>query len=255
MLLLLEAQEENWDEVDLMVRSFQHATMGLRHAAVPVVVAPAGLTLGGGAEIALHGDRVQAAGETYMGLVEVGVGLIPAGGGTKEMLARAVEGVPSDTVDMLPSVKRAFETIAFGKVSASGPDAKRLGYLTPTDGITMQRDRLHHDAKALALSRVREGYQPPMPRTALRVGGDTVLASLKLGLHLAWRAGHISDHDARIGRALAGIMAGGNLPNATTVHEQRLLDLEREAFLSLVGERKTQERIQHMLKTGKPLRN
>jgi len=255
MLLLLEAQEENWDEVDLMVRSFQHATMGLRHAAVPVVVAPAGLTLGGGAEIALHGDRVQAAGETYMGLVEVGVGLIPAGGGTKEMLARAVEGVPSDTVDMLPSVKRAFETIAFGKVSASGPDAKRLGYLTPTDGITMQRDRLLHDAKTLALSRVREGYQPPMPRTALRVGGDTVLAPLKLGVHLAWRAGHISDHDARIGRALAGIMAGGNLPSATTVHEQRLLDLEREAFLSLVGERKTQERIQHMLKTGKPLRN
>jgi len=222
---------------------------------VPVVVAPAGLTLGGGCEISMHGDRVQAAAETYMGLVEVGVGLIPAGGGTKEMVARAAEQMPPGTTDYLPPIQRAFETIAFAKVSASGPDAQRIGYLAPTDAFTMNRERLIADAKRHALERVRDGYQRPVPRTAIPVGGDAVLAPLKLGVHLAWRAGRISDHDALVGRKLATIMAGGNLPHATTVSEQALLDLEREAFLSLLGERKTQERIQHTLKTGKPLRN
>jgi len=255
MLLLLEAQEENWDEIDLMVRTFQRVTMALRYADVPVIVAPTGLTLGGGAEVALHGDRVQAAAETYMGLVEVGVGLIPAGGGTKEMVARAMERMPASGSDYLPWVQRAFETIAFAKVSASGADAQRLGYLSATDAITMNRERLLSDAKATALTRVREGYQPPPPRTAIPVGGETVLAPLKLGVHLAWKAGRISDYDALIGRKLATIVAGGELPHKTTVSEQALLDLEREAFLSLVAERRTQERIQHMLKTGKPLRN
>ncbi len=255
MLVLLEAQEENWDEIDLMVRAFQQSVMALRYAGVPVVVAPAGLSLGGGCEIPLHADRVQSAAETYMGLVEVGVGLIPAGGGTKEMVARAMERMPPGTTDYLPHVQRAFETIAFAKVSASGPDALRLGYLAPTDAFTMNRERLISDAKARALQRVQEGYQPPAPRTAVPVGGEAVLAPLKLGVHLAWRAGRISDHDALIGRKLATIMAGGNLPHATTVSEQALLDLEREAFVSLVGEPKTQERMQHTLKTGKPLRN
>jgi 3-hydroxyacyl-CoA dehydrogenase len=238
-----------------MIRTFQQTTMMLRYASIPVVVAPAGMTLGGGAEITLHGDRVQAAAETYMGLVEVGVGLIPAGGGTKEMLARAVESMPAGTTDMLPYVQRAFETIAFAKVSASAADAMRLGYLAATDDMTMNRERLLADAKARALQRVRDGYQPPVPRAAIPVGGDTILAPLKLGVHLAWKAGRISDHDALIGRKLAGILAGGALPYATTVTEQQLLDLEREAFLSLVAERKTQERIQFTLKTGKPLRN
>ena len=255
MLVLLEAQEENWDEIDVMVRAFQQSTLALRYADVPVVVAPAGLTLGGGCEISMHGDRVQAAAETYMGLVEVGVGLIPAGGGTKEMVARAAEQMPPGTTDYLPPIQRAFETIAFAKVSASGPDAHRIGYLAATDAFTMNRERLIADAKRHALERVRDGYQRPVPRTAIPVGGDAVLAPLKLGVHLAWRAGRISDHDALIGRKLATIMAGGNLPHATTVSEQALLDLEREAFLSLLGERKTQERIQHTLKTGKPLRN
>ncbi|HEV8319353.1 MAG TPA: 3-hydroxyacyl-CoA dehydrogenase NAD-binding domain-containing protein [Vicinamibacterales bacterium] len=255
MLVLLEAQEENWDEIDVMVRAFQQSTMALRYSDVPVVVAPGGLTLGGGCEIAMHGDRVQAAAETYMGLVEVGVGLIPAGGGTKEMTARAAEQMPPGTTDYLPPIQRAFETIAFAKVSASGPDAERIGYLSPTDAFTMTRERLIADAKRHALERVRDGYQRPVPRTAIPVGGDAVLAPLKLGVHLAWRAGRISDHDALIGRKLATIMAGGNLPHPTTVSEQALLDLEREAFLSLLGERKTQERIQHTLKTGKPLRN
>jgi 3-hydroxyacyl-CoA dehydrogenase len=255
MLLLLEAQEENWEEIEAMVRAFQQANQALRYADVPVVVAPAGLTLGGGCEIALHADRVQAAAETYIGLVEVGVGLIPAAGGTKEMLARAVESMAPGTTDILPAVQRAFETIAFARVSSSAEDATRLGYLRPVDAATMNRERLLADAKARALQRVREGYHAPPPRTAIPVGGDAVLAALKLGIHLAWRAGRISEHDAAVGRALATVMAGGALPHPATVTEQELLDLEREAFLKLVGERKTLERIQHTLKTGKPLRN
>ncbi|MGE3189986.1 MAG: 3-hydroxyacyl-CoA dehydrogenase family protein, partial [Vicinamibacterales bacterium] len=255
MLVLLEAQEGNWDEIDLMVRAFQQATMALRYADVPVVVAPAGMTLGGGTEIALHADRVQAAGETNMGLVEVGVGLIPAGGGTKEMLVRAMSALPTPESDPLPYVQKAFETVALAKVSASGPDALRLGYLAPTDAFTMNRERLIADAKAVALDRVREGYHKPAPRTAIPVGGESLSAALRLGVHLAWRAGRASLHDKLIGESLAHIFAGGSLPHATTVGEQYLLDLEREAFLRLLGQRKTLERIQHTLKTGKPLRN
>ena len=255
MLVLLEAQEGNWDEIDLAIRTFQQATMGLRYSDVPVVVAPAGLCLGGGAEMALHADRVQAAAETYLGLVEVGVGLIPAGGGTKEMLVRAMQQLPSPQSDPLPYVQKAFETVALAKVSASGPDARRLGYLADTDNFTMNRERLIADAKAKALERVREGYVRPAPRPAIAVGGASVGAALKLGVHLAWRAGRASDHDALIGRRLAHIFAGGDAPHATLVSEQHLLDLEREAFLALLGERRTLERIQHTLKTGKPLRN
>jgi 3-hydroxyacyl-CoA dehydrogenase len=253
MLVLLEAREENWEDIDLMVRAFQRATMALRYSDVPVVVAPAGLALGGGCEIVLHADHVQAAAETYMGLVEVGVGLIPAAGGTKEMTSRAA-GTTAPGGDLLPAVQRAFETIGFGSVSSSAADARRLGYLRSLDEVTMNRDRLIADAKALALHRANAGYQPPVARP-IAVGGDAVLAPLKLGIHLAWRAGRISDHDALIGRNLATIMAGGTLPHPTTVSEQHLLDLEREAFLGLVAEPKTQERMQYTLKTGKPLRN
>jgi 3-hydroxyacyl-CoA dehydrogenase len=255
LLVLLEAQDENWDDIDLAVRAFQQANTALRYSDVPVVVAPAGLAIGGGCEVCLHADRVQAAAETYMGLVEVGVGLIPAAGGTKEMVARAAEGLPPGTADLLPPIQRAFETIGFARVSGSAPDAARQGFLRSTDGITMNRDRLIADAKARALQRVAEGYRPPPVRTAVAVGGDAVLAPLKLGIHLAWRAGRISDHDALIGRRLATIMAGGTLPHPTTVSEAHLLDLEREAFLGLVAEPKTQERMRHTLKTGKPLRN
>lgn len=255
MLVLLEAREGNFDEIDLMVRTFQQTTMALRYAGVPVVVATAGLALGGGCEIALHADRVQAAAETYIGLVEAGVGLIPAGGGTKEMVARASEQMlPGDT-DHLPPVRRAFEAIGLARTSTSAPDAVRLGFLRDVDGVTMNRERLIADAKRRALQRVREGYQPPAPGRAIRVGGDSVAAPLMLGVHLAWRAGRLSDHDALIGRTLARLMAGGALPHPATVSEQHLLDLEREAFLRLVAEPKTQERIQHTLQTGKPLRN
>jgi 3-hydroxyacyl-CoA dehydrogenase len=255
MLLLLEAQEGNWDEIDLMIRTFQNCTQALRFADVPVIVATAGMTFGGGCEIALHADRVQAAAESYVGLVETGVGLIPGGGGTKEMLARAVGDLPSAGTDLLPFVQRVFETIGFAKVSTSAADARVLGFLSDADGTTMNRERLMTDAKACALERARSGYSRPVPRTAIPVGGETLLAALKLGIHLAWRAGRISDHDVTVARALANVLAGGALPHQTMVSEQYLLDLEREAFLKLCGERKTLERIQHTLKTGKPLRN
>jgi 3-hydroxyacyl-CoA dehydrogenase len=242
MLLLLEAQEGNWEEIDAMIRGFQNATTGLRYAEVPVVVAPFGLALGGGCEVVLHGERVQAAAETYVGLVEAGVGLIPAGGGTKEMLVRL-------------GAEKAFETIGFGKTSTSAPDARRLGYLREVDGWTMNRDRLVFDAKQQALRRAEDGYRPPQRPAAIPVGGDATKALLDLGVHLAWRAGRISDHDAVVGRKLSWILAGGALPHAGTVSEDQLLELEREAFLSLCGERKTLERIEHTLKTGKTLRN
>jgi 3-hydroxyacyl-CoA dehydrogenase len=255
MLLLLEAQEGNWDEIDTMVRGFQRVTQALRHAAVPVIVCPAGMTLGGGCEIALHGDRVQAAAESYIGLTEVGVGLVPAGGGAKEMLARSVSRLPDARADVLPLVQTVFETIGFAKVSASAAGAARLGFLRDVDRITMNRERLMADAKSVALERIRDGYQPPPTRADVVVGGAGVLAALKVGVHLAWRAGRISDHDKTIAHALATVLAGGALPNQTTVGEDYLLELEREAFLTLCGERKTLERMQHTLKTGKPLRN
>jgi 3-hydroxyacyl-CoA dehydrogenase len=252
MLVLLEAQEGNWDEIDLMVRTFQQANLALKYSEFPVVVAPAGLTLGGGCEIVMHSDRAQAAAEAYIGLVEVGVGLIPGGGGTKEMLVRTMRGAPKG--DVMPFVQRAFETIAFATVSTSAAHAKALLYLHEYDEITMNRERLMADAKAVALDRVRAGYQRPQPEP-IPVGGERVEAALKLGVHLAWRAGRISDHDALIGRTLAHVLAGGTLPSAATVTETQLLDLEREAFLKLCGEQKTLERIQYTLKTGKPLRN
>ena len=255
MLVLLEAQEENWDEIDLMVRAFQAAVLGLRDAPVPVVVAPAGLALGGGCEVVLHGDRVQAAAETYLGQVEVGAGLVPAGCGTKELLVRFTDRVPAGASDTLPYVQRAFELIGFGTVSTSAADARRLGLLRDVDGVTMNRERVLADAKQAALALARAGYRPPPPRLDIPVGGPDLRAALDLGVHLAWRAGRISDHDAHIGRMLARILAGGDVPHATTVTEQHLLDLEREAFLSLCGEPKTQQRMAHVLKTGKPLRN
>jgi len=182
------------------------------------------------------------------------VGLIPGWGGTKEVVARAAEAPPPGG-DLLPAVQRAFETVALGRASTSGAHARELGYLRAVDGITANHERLIADAKAVALSRARGGYQPPPVRTAIRVGGDAVRAPLALGVHLAHRAGRISDHDARIGRALAGVMAGGAWPHPTTVSETYLLDIEREAFLGLLGEAKTLDRIRHTLATGKPLRN
>jgi 3-hydroxyacyl-CoA dehydrogenase len=254
MLLLMEAQDGEWDAIDGMVRAFQRTVLSLRDAQVPVVLAANGLTLGGACEMSLHASGVQAAAETYMGLVEVGVGLIPAGCGTKEMLRRALQRRPTPQADALPFVQQAFETIGLGTVSTSAPHARALGLLRDGDGISMARLRLHADARSLALARAAT-YVPGHPPASIPVGGANLLAALRLGVHLAHRAGRISDHDAVVGGKLAWVLAGGDLPHATEVPESHLLDLEREAFLSLCGEPKTQARIAHTLKTGKTLRN
>jgi 3-hydroxyacyl-CoA dehydrogenase len=257
MLMLMEAQEENWEELDMMGRAFQASTMSLRYSPKPVVVAPFNLVFGGGCEMVLHGDRVRAAAETYIGLVEVGVGIIPAGGGTKELLLRTLDAIPKnvDDADPFPFVKRAFETIALAKVATSAAEARTLGFLAEEDTISMNGDRLIADAKKEVLALAASGYVEPQPRTDILALGNSALATLKLGIHQMKRAGYISDHDALIAEKLARILTGGDLNHQTRVSEQYLLDLEREAFLSLAGTRKTQERLAAMLKTGKPLRN
>lgn len=257
MLMLLEAQEENWEELDMMGRVFQNAVMSLRYSPKPVVVAPFQMTFGGGCEMVLHADRARAAAETYIGLVEVGVGIIPAGGGTKEMLVRAVDSIPKNVTDAdpFPFIKRAFETMALAKVATSAEEARGLGFLTEDDTVSMNTDRLIADAKQEVLALASTGYVAPQPRTDILALGLPALATLKLGIHQMKRGGFISDHDALIGEKLARILTGGDLNHPTRVSEQYLLDLEREAFLSLAGQRKTQERIAHMLKSGKPLRN
>lgn len=257
MLMLMEAQDENWEELDMIGRFFQSSVMSLRYSAKPVVVAPFQMVFGGGCEMVLHADRVRASAETYIGLVEVGVGIIPAGCGTKEMLVRALDSIPGNLkdADPFPFVKRAFETIAMAKVATSAEEARSLGFLREEDWLSMNSDRLIADAKKQVLALAASGYVQPQQRTDILALGNPALATLKLGVHLMKRAGYISDHDALIGEKLARILTGGDLNHATRVSEQYLLDLEREAFLSLIGTRKTQDRIAHMLKTGKPLRN
>ncbi|MDQ3586711.1 MAG: 3-hydroxyacyl-CoA dehydrogenase/enoyl-CoA hydratase family protein [Acidobacteriota bacterium] len=257
MLVLLEAQDENWEDLDLAIRAFQNATMSLRYSPKPVVVAPFGMVFGGGCEMTLHADRVRASAETYIGLVEVGVGLIPAGGGTKEMLVRALDSIPkgADDADPFPLVKRTFETIALAKVATSAEEARSFGFLRDEDTISMNADRLIADAKQEVIALATSGYVMPQQRTDILALGNPALATLKLGIHQMKRGGFISEHDALIGEKLARILTGGDLNHPTRVSEQYLLDLEREAFLSLCGQRPTQERIAAMLKTGKPLRN
>ncbi|MCA1617792.1 MAG: 3-hydroxyacyl-CoA dehydrogenase [Acidobacteria bacterium] len=257
MLVLLGAQEEEWDEIDLGIRAFQQATMSLRYSPKPVVVAPFQMTFGGGCEMTLHADRARAAAETYIGLVEVGVGLIPAGGGTKEMLVRALDSIPPGVseADPFPFVRRAFETIATAKVATSAAEAKSLGFLREEDSFSMNADRLVADAKQEVLALAAAGYTQPQRRADVLALGNSALSTIKLGIHQLKRGGFISDYDALLGVRLARILTGGDLNHETRVSEQYLLDLEREAFLSLCGQRQTQERIAHMLKTGKPLRN
>jgi 3-hydroxyacyl-CoA dehydrogenase len=256
MLVLLTAQEEEWDELNLMIKVFQDANMRLRYSSKPVVVAPYGLSLGGGCEIPLHADKVRAAAETYIGLVEVGVGLIPAGGGTKEMTLRAMDAArATPDADPFAFLRKIFEIIGMGKVATSAQEARSWGFLRPSDAITFNNDRLIADAKADVLALAATGYVQPVPRTDILALGEPALASFKLALHMMKRGGYISEHDGLIGAKLAKIMTGGDLNHQTYVSEQHLLDLEREAFLSLCGERKTQERIAFMLKNGKPLRN
>ena len=255
MLLLMMAQEGEWDDVHLAVRQFQRVNMAIKYAPRPVVSAPHGMSLGGGCEIPLHSAKIHAAAETYMGLVEVGVGLIPGGGGTKEMLIRANERAASDDdLDLMHALRPIFQNTATAKVSTSGEEARSLGFLRPSDQIAMNRDRHIADAKETALALVRAGYHPPAP-AEIRVLGEEFFAAAKLAVHMMIRGEYATEYDGVVARKLAYIMAGGSITAAQTVPEQYVLDLEREAFVSLCGERKTQERIAHTLKTGKPLRN
>jgi 3-hydroxyacyl-CoA dehydrogenase len=255
MLLLMTAQEGEWDDIHLAVRQFQRANMAIKYAPGPVVAAPQGIALGGGCEIPLHSARIHAAAETYIGLVEAGVGLIPAGGGTKEMLIRAGERAAGGAdLDLFNAVKPVFENVAMAKVSTSGEEARSLCYLRPSDLIAMNRDRQVADAKQTALAMVRAGYHPPAP-AEIRVLGEEFFATAKLAVHMMIRGEYATEYDGVVARKLAYILAGGGITAPQTVPEQYILDLEREAFVSLCGERRTQERIAHTLKTGKPLRN
>ncbi len=267
--LLLAAQEGDWEEVDGAIRAFQQMTAAIKFCPRPVVVAPFGLTLGGGTEICLHAARRQPHAETYIGLVEAGVGLIPGGGGKKEMLLRAVDSAaalaPPDPKDPLSrfaqsaevatALKRALETIAMAKVSTSAAEARGPGLLTVSDRITLNRERLLLDAKEHAQSLAEAGYAAPVPRMQIGAPGTAALATLEMGVYLMGEAGYASEHDQKVARWAAYVLCGGRLTAGTPISEQYLLDLEREAFLSLCGERKTQERIAFTLKTGKPLRN
>jgi 3-hydroxyacyl-CoA dehydrogenase len=267
--LLLAAQEGDWEEVDGAIRAFQQMTAAIKFCPRPVVVAPFGLTLGGGTEICLHAAQRQPFAETYIGLVEAGVGLIPGGGGTKEMLLRALDSAaalappdPKDpasrfaqSAEVATALKRTLETIAMAKVSTSAVEARGLGLLSAPDRITLNRERLLLDAKERAQSLAEGGYTAPVPRMQIGAPGTAALATLEMGIYLMGEAGYASVHDQKVARWAAYVLCGGRVTAGTAVSEQYLLDLEREAFLSLCGERKTQERIAFTLKTGKPLRN
>ena len=272
MLVLVGAQEQEWDELHMAVKQFQNINLAIKYAPKPVVAAPQGLALGGGCEVGLHAAKIQAAAEAYIGLVETGVGLIPGGGGTKEMLIRANEHAggtgfslsssPESDLDLFHALKPIFEAMAMAKVGTSAEECRDLGYLRREDGVSMNRDRLVADAKESALALVRGGYKPlaaswqeGAQTTQIKVLGEQFLAGAKLAIHMMLRGGYASEYDAHVGRKLANILAGGALSSPQLVSEQYILDLEREAFVSLCGEKKTQERIAHTLKTGKPLRN
>ncbi len=267
MLLLMSVQEDEWDDVDLAIRQFQSMTQAIKFSAKPVVVSAFGLCLGGGTEISLHAAARQPHAELYTGLVEVGVGLLPGGGGCKEMLLRAVDGAAAlrggkvsgealaGSIEMLEAMKRVFETIATAKVATSADEARGFGFLNESDGITMNRERALSDAKARALELVRAGYEPPVPRTDIPAPGESLLATLRMGVHLMRQGGYITEYEAKLATKIAEVLCGGNVTPGTPVSEQYILDLEREGFKSLCGEKKTQERIQYTLKTGKTLRN
>jgi len=266
MLLLMSIQEEEWDEVDLVIRQFQGMTQAIKFSPKPVVSAPFGLCLGGGTEISLHAAARQPHAELYTGLVEVGVGLLPGGGGCKEMLLRAVDKAAASrgkvsgealagSAEMMEAMKQAFETIATAKIATSAYEARALGFLSDSDRITMNRERVLFDAKARALELARAGYEPPVLRVDIPAPGENLLAALKMGVHLMRQGDFITDYEVKLGSKIAEVLCGGKVTPGTPVSEQYILDLEREGFKSLCGEKKTQERIQFTLKTGKTLRN
>ncbi|WP_253278944.1 3-hydroxyacyl-CoA dehydrogenase/enoyl-CoA hydratase family protein [Psychrobacillus sp. FJAT-21963] len=254
-MILMEAQDDNIFELDFVVRQFQNAMMKIKYSTKPVVVAPFGMTLGGGAEATLPAAHIQASSETYMGLVEAGVGLIPGGGGNKELYLKHLRGVPNGVqIDYLNVASKVFETIAMAKVSTSGEEARENNFLSFADGISVNPDHLIYDAKQAALALADAGYKAPI-REQVPVSGSPGYAALLLGAEGMFLSGYISEHDMKIAKKLAYVIAGGEVPYGTLVDEQYLLNLEREAFLSLVADPKSQARMQHMLVKGKPLRN
>ena len=254
-LIVMEAEEGEWDVLDLAVRRFQAATQSIRYAGVPVVAAVRGLTLGGGAELCLAAARCQPLAETYIGLVETGVGLLPAGGGSTAMTRRAAEHVPEGSrADLLAFFQHALETIAFARVSTSAEEARSWGLFTPADLVTADPDRQWADAAATARHLAEAGYSPPLARSIPVVGRRGIAAAEALTFNQL-AGGHLSEHDRKVVLELARVMSGGDVAEGTPVAEAYLLDLEREAYLRLLGEPKTRDRIRHTLKTGKPLRN
>jgi 3-hydroxyacyl-CoA dehydrogenase len=255
MMVLMEAQAEETDELDMMVMQFQKSLMRLKYCEKPVVAAPHGMALGGGYEILAHCDKIMASAETYMGLVELGVGVIPAGGGTKEMVYRSCENVmDNESVDLLPFITSAFMSVAQAKVGTSAKEAYKLGYMRPSDGFVTNQDRLVYEAKQAVLGLVAGGYKPPVSRK-VRVIGETGFAALQAGIYNMKEGRYISEYDAFLAEKLGYIMCGGKVEANTWVTEQYLLDLEREVFVQLCMQPKTQQRMAHILKTNKPLRN
>jgi 3-hydroxyacyl-CoA dehydrogenase len=254
-MMVVGAQQGMWDMLDLAVRKLQDLNMRMRYSPKPVVVAPAGLTLGGGCEITMHGSRVAAAAETYIGLVELGAGVIPAGGGTKEMLRRIVNPVMRlENAEVLAPLQRAFLQMGQAKVATSAYEARDMNILTPADRIVLSRDHLLTEAKQEVLHMVATGYKPPAPEPIYAAGRDA-LAAIRIGAWMFAEGKYITQYDHHIASKLAYVMCGGELTRGQWVSEQYILDLEREAILSLFGEEKTQARMWNILQTGKPLRN
>ena len=254
-MIFMYAIEQEYDELDMAIRMFQNTMMRVRYSGVPVVVAPHGLTLGGGCEMNLHADKVYAAAETYIGLVELGVGVIPGGGGTKEFVLRASDEMHEDEPETI-TLKNRFLTIATAKVATSAFEAYNLGILRKgNDEIVINSNRRIGEAKNAVIEMYEQGYVQPVKRKDIKVLGQSALGALYAGINGMWRAGYATEHDASIARKLAYVMCGGDLSEQTLVNEQYLLDLEREAFLSLCGEKKTLQRLESVIKKGKPVRN
>ncbi|GEN29837.1 3-hydroxyacyl-CoA dehydrogenase [Cerasibacillus quisquiliarum] len=254
-LMLMEAQDHNFFELDLVVRQFQNMTLNIKYSKKPVVTAPFNMTLGGGAEVTLPAAAVQASQETYIGLVEVGVGLIPGGGGTKELYLKMLRNVPKDVdVDLMKVANKVFERVAMADVSTSAEEAREKGFLNHFDGISVNSDHLLYDAKQKVLALSQAGYKAPK-REKIPVVGDPGYAAMLMGAKTLQFGGYASEHDVKIAEKLAYVLSGGRIKENSLIDEQVMLDLEREAFLSLIGEPKTQQRMQHMLLKGKPLRN
>jgi 3-hydroxyacyl-CoA dehydrogenase len=254
-LILMGAKMGQWDTLDQAMRKLQGLAMRMRYSPKPVVIAPAGLALGGGAELTMHASRVVAASELYIGLVELGMGLIPAGGGTKEMMRRIINpAMKTENAEAFPFIQRAFLQIGQAKVATSAEEARSMGILNPQDRVVMSRDQLLTEAKREVLHMIQTGYHPPAPELIYAAGRD-MYGAMKIGAWQFKEGGYITEYDSHVATKLANVMSGGGLSRAQWVSEQYILDLEREAFLSLCGEEKTQERIWTFLQTGRPARN